>query len=587
VAEGADGVAAIEAARQHQPDLLLLDVSMPRMDGLEALPQILAVAPNTRVVMYTGFDDAALAERARRLGATALIEKSFPLERLADELDAICGDRGAAGSPGRAAVAAPTSAAELDSGVLAEHLERFRELFEEAAIGMATMTLTGYVVRANKALATVIGRPLHDLVGSRYADFADGSTLRVVQALHEAQDGAGAVVRFEHSTQSPPRRLLATAAPVRASNGRPLYLFLQVQDVTAQRGAEEALRRSEERFRLLVEAVQDYAIFMLDPTGVIASWNAGAQRIKGYTASEAIGQHFRMFYPPDQQHIKHPEHELELALANGHYEEEGWRIRKDGTRFWASVVITAVYDDDGEHVGFGKVTRNIDQRRLMQIELEQAAGALASANEDLAGANRRLSREAADQAQFLAVTAHELRSPVTVVSGGARMLAQHWDDFDESERAGLFASMQSSATRLQALLSDLLTAARVESGALRLSMEPVDVRSLLVDAVAAARTARPDAQITLECTEGLRVRGEQPKLAQAVDNQRDPARRAAGTGGLPCGGRDGGDRGRRRRPGCRRGGARSALRSVRDRLRAIRHGTGPVHRARARPRARR
>ncbi len=518
VAEGADGVAAIEAARQHQPDLLLLDVSMPRMDGLEALPQILAVAPNTRVVMYTGFDDAALAERARRLGATALIEKSFPLERLADELDAICGDGGAAGSPRRAAVPAPTSAAELDSGVLDEHLERFRELFEEAAIGMATMTLTGYVVRANKALATVIGRPLHDLVGSRYADFADDSTQRVVQALHEAQDGAGAVVRFEHSTQSPPRRLLATAAPVRDSNGRPLYLFLQVQDVSAQRGAEEALRRSEERFRLLVEAVQDYAIFMLDPTGVIASWNAGAQRIKGYTASEAIGQHFRMFYPPDQQRIKHPEHELELALANGQYEEEGWRIRKDGTRFWASVVITAVYDDDGEHVGFAKVTRNIDQRRLMQIELEQAAGALASANEDLAGANRRLSREAADQAQFLAVTAHELRSPVTVVSGGARMLAQHWDDFDESERAGLFASMQSSATRLQALLSDLLTAARVESGALRLSMEPVDVRSLLVDAVAAARTARPDAQITLECTEGLRVRGEQPKLAQAVDN---------------------------------------------------------------------
>ena len=516
VGEGSDGAEAIAAARAHQPDLVLLDVSMPRMDGIEALPQVLDVAPRTTVVMYTGFDDAALAERARRLGAAALIEKSFPLDRLAEELDAICSGEA---TPAPHPAPAHRSDSDLDDSVLDEHLERFRELFEEAAIGMATMTLTGYVVRANKALAAVVGRPLGELAGIRYADLADDESKDdVIRALEAAQLGSGEVVRFEHQTPEPGRSVLATAAPVRDSGGRPLYLYVQVQDVSAQRGAEAALRQSEERFRLLVEAVQDYAIFMLDPTGVIASWNAGAQRIKGYSAAEAIGRHFRMFYPPHQQAIKHPEHELELALANGHYEEEGWRVRKDGSRFWANVLITAVHNESGEHIGFTKVTRDIEQRRLMQLELEQAAEALTAANEDLAAANRRLSREAADQAQFLAVTAHELRSPVTVVSGGAKMLAEHWNDLDETERNDLFSSIQSSAARLQRLLNDLLTAARLESQALRLSMETVEVHRMLAAAVASARTVRPDAQIELDCTAGLQVIGEQPKLAQAVDN---------------------------------------------------------------------
>jgi PAS domain S-box-containing protein len=516
VGEGSDGTEAIAAALAYQPDLVLLDVSMPRMDGLEALPQIRDVSPTSTVVMYTGFDDTALAERARRLGAAALIEKSFPLDRLAEELDAICSGHAVAEPRPDLARRSP---AALDDSVLGEHLERFREVFEEAAIGMATMTLTGYVVRANKALASVVGRPLADLAGIRYADLADDQSRDgVVRALEAAQAGTGDVVQFEHSTPEAERLVLATAAPVRDSNGRPLYLFLQVQDVSAQRGAEAALRQSEERFRLLVEAVQDYAIFMLDPTGVIASWNAGAQRIKGYTAADAIGRHFRMFYPPHQQAIKHPEHELELALANGHYEEEGWRVRNDGTRFWANVLITAVHNENGEHIGYAKVTRDIEQRRLMQLELEQAAEALTSANEDLAAANRRLSREAADQAQFLAVTAHELRSPVTVVSGGAKMLAEHWNDLDETERTDLFSSIQSSAARLQRLLNDLLTAARLESQALRLSMDTVDVTAMLAAAVTSARTMRPDAQIQLDCAPGLQVVGEQPKLAQAVDN---------------------------------------------------------------------
>ena len=115
---------------------------------------------------------------------------------------------------------------------------------------------------------------------------------------------------------------------------------MQLQDVTAEHQAQERLRRSEERFRLLVEAVEDYAIFMLDPAGHVMSWNSGAQRSQGYTADEIIGQHFRVFYPDDVAEAGHPERELEVALREGQYEEEGWRVRKDGSRYWASVLIT-------------------------------------------------------------------------------------------------------------------------------------------------------------------------------------------------------------------------------------------------------
>jgi hypothetical protein len=127
-----------------------------------------------------------------------------------------------------------------------------------------------------------------------------------------------------------------------------------------------------ERFRLLVEAVQDYGIFMLDPLGHVVSWNAGAERIKGYRAEEVIGQHFSLFYPDAARMTRWPDQELQLALAQGRYEEEGWRIRKDGSRFWANVVITPLFDEGGAHTGFGKVTRDLTERRAHEEALLQS-----------------------------------------------------------------------------------------------------------------------------------------------------------------------------------------------------------------------
>src|SRR6201997_1049701 len=151
-----------------------------------------------------------------------------------------------------------------------------------------------------------------------------------------------------------------------------LVYYVFRRDTAQRRRADEALRESEERVRLLVDGVRDYAVLMLDPAGRIASWNQGAERIKGYKADEILGCHFSCFYPPEDVQNGKPEHELKTAIAEGRYEEEGWRIRKDGTRFWANVVITALTDGAGKLRGFSKVTRDITERRQAEQLLQES-----------------------------------------------------------------------------------------------------------------------------------------------------------------------------------------------------------------------
>jgi PAS domain S-box-containing protein len=643
VGEGATGREAIALAAEHRPALMLLDVSMPVMDGLEALPRVREVSPETRVVLYSGFDEEGLAHKAVELGAAAFIEKSTSIDSLVDELLAVIDTERPLDLPAGSAT---------DQRVLDEHLERFREVFEEAAIGMATMTLSGQLVRGNRALASLVGRPRESLVGLPYgdliADHTSGPDADLDDALDSVHRRGADVVQVEHDLPGSDghRRVLATLAPVRDSAGRPLYLFAQVQDVTATRAAQEELRRSEERFRLVVEAVEDYAIFMLDTEGVIVSWNVGAQRTKGYAAEEIIGRHFRTFYPEEQQRSRHPEHELRLAVSQGRYEEEGWRIRKDGSRFWANVVITPVYDEagthvgfakvtrditgrreadealrqseerfrllleavqdyavfmldttghvvswnvgaeriqgylpdeilgrhfrvfyppqkqadrhpewelevalrdghyeeegwrirkdgsrfwanvvitsvtnaHGEHVGFAKVTRDMSERRRLAEEREEAAAALAAANRELETVNSRLQQVADDQAQFLAVTAHELRTPVGVLGGSAEILSKHWADLDDEERTSMLDGMSASAVRLRRLLGDLLTASRLERRALQLHTAVVSVLDVIDDSVAAVHLAHPDVEIVVDGRPDVRVRADRDRLAQAVDN---------------------------------------------------------------------
>ena len=268
--------------------------------ALEALPRVLEVSPSTRVVMFSGFEEQGLVEKTRELGAVAFIEKSISLDALIERLAAIVAvdpepdpertawspaDDPPMTPPGRD----PPRNLGSEQRVLDEHLERFREVFEEAAIGMATTTLTGRLIRANRALRPLLKRPADGLVGVSYGGLTDDGA-RVTAALEEINTTPVDVVQFEHGVagESGDRTVSATLAPVRDSQGRALYLFLQVQDVSAERAAAEELRRSEERFRLLVEAVEDYAIFMLDPTGHVVELE---QRCPAHQGLHGRGDH--------------------------------------------------------------------------------------------------------------------------------------------------------------------------------------------------------------------------------------------------------------------------------------------------------
>jgi len=160
--------------------------------------------------------------------------------------------------------------------------------------------------------------------------------------------------------------------PIRDKSGTLIGFAKITRDLTEKRAAERALRESEERFRLLVESVADYAIYMLDPNGIISSWNLGAQRFKGYQADEIVGRHFSRFYTEEDKATELPRRALATAEREGKFEAEGWRVRRDGTRFWAHVVIDAIRDDHGKLLGFAKITRDLTERREAQKQLEKA-----------------------------------------------------------------------------------------------------------------------------------------------------------------------------------------------------------------------
>ncbi|HWH95807.1 MAG TPA: PAS domain S-box protein [Baekduia sp.] len=288
-----------------------------------------------------------------------------------------------------------------------------------------------------------------------------------------------------------------------------------VHDLTTRRLAEERLRETAdelaaanmdlEQFRRLVLGVRDYAIFLLDPAGYVITWNAGAENAKGYTAEEIIGRHFSVFYASEDQARDHPGEELRIAAETGRYEEEGWRIRKDGTRFWASVVLTAVRDDAGTLLGFAKVTRDLTERRAS----EQA---IRDANTRLERTNRELDR-------FAAVAAHDLQEPLRTIAGFSGLLAErHAGGLDETGHSYL-AHIASGVERMTRLVDDLLGYAR--------AAEPSGIGGdtvVLADAVAAvlaeleATVREHGADVTVAVPPDAHVHAEARDVEAALRN---------------------------------------------------------------------
>jgi PAS domain S-box-containing protein len=233
--------------------------------------------------------------------------------------------------------------------------------------------------------------------------------------------------------------------PIRTEAGELVGFAKVTKDITERKMAQEALRESEERFRLLVQGVTDYAIYMLSPTGVITNWNAGAERIKGYSHDEAVGQHFSRFYTEEDRLTNAPARGLAIAARDGRYESEGWRVRKDGSRFWAHVVVDAIHDSNGELIGFAKVTRDITEKREAEEALKLADAALFQ------------SQKMEAIGQLTGGIAHDFNNLLGVMSGSLDLLSSRSRD---EQDVRLIESMQRAVARGATLTQQLLSFAR-------------------------------------------------------------------------------------------------------------------------------
>ncbi len=246
--------------------------------------------------------------------------------------------------------------------------EPFRRLVEGVRdYAIFLLDPEGRVESWNDGAALIKGYTAEEIIGRHFSVFYPESAVAHRWPQHELETAAR-LGRFEDEAwrvRKDGSHFWANVVinAMRDDQGRLLGFSKITRDLSERRENEERVRRSEERFRLLVQGVQDYAIFMLDPDGRIMSWNEGAQRIKGYRAEEIIGKHFSVFYPKEVLEVGWPATELREAERNGRFEDEGWRVRKDGTRFWADVVITALRDRDGTLRGFSKITRDLSERR--------------------------------------------------------------------------------------------------------------------------------------------------------------------------------------------------------------------------------
>jgi PAS domain S-box-containing protein len=252
----------------------------------------------------------------------------------------------------------------------------------------------------------------------------------------------------------------------------------------------------DDLFRLLVEQVKDYAIFGLDPNGIVISWNAGAENIKGYRADEIIGHHFSRFYPPDAVRSGWPKTELELATRDGRFEDEGWRVRKDGTRFWANVVFTALRDHDGRLRGFTKVTRDLTDRRRIE----------------------RLEADAQQMGEFVAMLAHELRNPLAPIRSAISVVRHAGND--PARVTWALDVIDRQAGHLTRLVDDLLDVGRIARGQARLERRRVRLGTIVDSAVEAVQplVEQRGHALTVQRDDDPLVRADPVRLAQVFTN---------------------------------------------------------------------
>jgi PAS domain S-box-containing protein len=386
----------------------------------------------------------------------------------------------------------------------------------------------GHIVSWNAGAAALFGYGAEEVGGEHFSRFYPEEMQRRRWPQHELRSAA-AEGRFEDEGWRVRKDgtcfwANSVITSLRDSSGELRGFAKVTRDLTERRRHELALQHSEERFRSLVEGVRDYAIFILDPEGIVTSWNAGARKIKGYESDEIIGSHFSRFYTPEAIQRGWPQHELEVANEQGHFEDEGWRVRKDGSLFWANVVITALRNASGTVVGYSKITRDRTERHKREESLIQHEERLRKHGEALELTVQRMR-------DFLATASHELRNSLVPIHLAASLMAKR--DLDPPIEH-LRQTIDRQSSRLGRIVEDLLDLNRVERGILSIEREQVLLANVLSDAIEASRPlieARAHALQTQWQKKPVKLLGDGQRLTQVFINLLNNAARYTPVGG--------------------------------------------------------
>jgi PAS domain S-box-containing protein len=368
--------------------------------------------------------------------------------------------------------------------------EPFRLLVESVKdYAIFILDSAGYISTWNPGAERIKGYTAQQIIGKHFSVFYPRDVAATGKCELELEI-ATREGRFEEEgwrLRQDGSRLWAkvTITALRTPQGELLGFAKVTQDLTERRRAEE----ETQRFRLLVQSVKDYAIFILDPTGHISTWNPGAERIKGYTAQQIIGKHFSVFYPPEVAATGKCEFELEIATREGRFEEEGWRVRQDGSQMWASVTITALRSPDGDLLGFAKVTQDLTQRRQAEEEAQRLVAERAALVER--------ERIQSFQERFLAILGHDLRNPLASLDMGVSILRERSSD---PAQLRVLDRMGSSAQRMSRMIEQILDFTRIRlAGGLQLVRQPMDLRAALETIVGELSAAYPSRRLQLAC----------------------------------------------------------------------------------------
>ncbi|MBC7850721.1 MAG: PAS domain S-box protein [Chitinophagaceae bacterium] len=288
------------------------------------------------------------------------------------------------------------------------------------------------------------------------------------------------------------------------------------RDLSERKKNEELLRLSEERYRLLVDQVSDYGIFMMDEEGRIVSWNVGAKRIKGYNADEVIGKYFSLFYPEEEIIKAKPAMELRVARSEGKYEEEGWRLRKDGSRFWANVVITAVYNSSQNLIGFSKVTRDLTERKQNELAINETNRRLRLLTEEQKITNAELYYANQELEQFTSIVSHDLQEPVRTIKSFLQLIDMNIPETETLLKTYIGKSI-SATNRMRELILHLLNYSQLSKG--EWVMQTVDVKELVAtvqqNLITAIDSSKTKITTNLQVTQ---VEGDRVQLIQLIQN---------------------------------------------------------------------